>query len=356
MEIKNIKKIVVIMLGGIGNVIMIIPMLRSLRKHYPDAEITMLAGEPCAAKIIEGEDLIDDVVVYEQKPQKRLSKTVALIRQLRKKHIDLAIVASGTNALKGSLLSFLIGARYRIGEDIKGRGFFYTTKVAYAANTHECDGAENILKAIGVSLHDPLPQLCVSKEEDAHAKAFLLTHGVIEDTVLIGIHAGSGEKQKSFKRWPHERFAALANMISKRYNAKIVLTGGNDEVELVNNIKTLMNTEAIDAAAQLSLRHTAALIKQCTIFIGNDSGILHIAAAVKTPSVVICGPTNYAVTGQRGENVVMVRKDLKCSPCYAHGEVNCDRLECLTAISLEDVFSAVQTLFVKRGLKGEDRE
>jgi lipopolysaccharide heptosyltransferase II len=349
---NNRSKILVVMLGGIGNMIMLTPMLRTLRAQYKNASITLLTGEAGVADILAGESLFDDVVLFDACRHKSLFHWFKTIVQIRKRKFDCAIMASNTHALKGSLLAFIIGAKYRIGENIDNKGWFYTVKVPFRHYTHECDGAASIVRTLGIQPDTVHPFLRIREEERSWITGYLRDENIGKDEMLIGIHAGSGEKQKHFRRWPQERFTALANELQKRYRTTIVLTGGPDEIELAHTIARSLRLRSLITAGKLSIRETAALIERCNVFVGNDSGLLHIAAAVHTPAVVIWGATNHAITVPRGDNVTLVRKDLPCSPCYKRGKVECNDLRCFTLITVDDVLQAVEKL-LKREKVGE---
>ncbi|MBN1493690.1 MAG: glycosyltransferase [Candidatus Omnitrophica bacterium] len=349
---RDQARLLVVMLGGIGNVVMLVPMLRTLREAYKKASITLMIGEPGAADILKGEGLVDETVLFDQNVRRSFIQSVRLIAAIRRQRFDCIIMASNTHALKGSILSMMLGGRYRIGEDIAHQGWFYTHKIPFRYPTHEIDGAAAIVKALGLNAVLKYPELNISCNEKEAILIYLRHHGIQDDAFLIGVHAGSGEVQKKIRRWPKERFARLADEIRDRYNATIVLTGGAREQGLVDEIAAMMEVTPLKTAGQLSIRLTAALIERCALFIGNDSGLMHIAAAVGTPSVVIWGPTNQAITAPHGEAVTIVRKDLACSPCYKNGKVACSELHCFTSISVNMVLDAVSRRLKQETIAG----
>lgn len=329
------------MLGGIGDMILLLPALQSLRDHSPRKRITLLIGEPNAEEIIKEQQLVDEVILYDRRKRKSLFEIIRFLMNMRKKKFDCAIVASGTHAFKGSLFTRLMGIPYRVGENIDGVGFWYTVKVDYDSGMHELDGALQLVRAIGVAMTAHSPVLTVAKADEVYVNRVLSEHGVQKTHVLIGIHPGSGYKEQRFKRWSKEKFAQLGDEISKRYNAQIILTGGPDEIDLVNDIAHRMQQRPIIAAGRMTIRQTTAIIKQCTLFISNESGLAHIATAVETPVVIIVGATNLKKIGPRGKDITIVRKKLACSPCYDRGHVACEGIDCMESITTEEVVAAV---------------
>jgi len=327
MNLENLNKILVIMLGGIGNLILMRPALRALRQGLPGREITILTSEPHVEEIIAAEQLFDEVILFDRREKQPLKSKIDFILQMRKKQFDLALVASGTNAFKASVSTFLMGIEHRVGENINGMGFLYTKKVAYEkGRTHEMDGVLALIEAMGLDIKDEYPSLTLYPEDIQKVNHFLkeVDTNYNDDVKLIGIHTGSGYLQK-YKRWPKERFAQLADRIAEKFHFQIVLTGGTEEIGLVEQISELMHRDPIQAAGKLSIRETAALIKRCRLFISNDSGLAHISAAVDTPLIVLFGKTNENRIAPRGNNVVLLKSQV-------HDQ------NPLEAISVEEVF------------------
>jgi heptosyltransferase-2 len=304
----NVRKILVVMLGGIGDLILFVPALRALRKHLPGRTITLLSGEPGIARILDNEGLIDDVVVHDRRLAQGIFQRIKLVADMRARKFDLAVVSSATNAFKGGLLTCLMGIPRRVGENINGRGLFYSLKVDYAKGTHETDGAGRLLKAMDVPFEETLPRLMITPEEDIAISRFLTGKGIRSSDLLIGLHAGSGYRQ-THKRWPKERFVHLADRLVEKYHAKVLLTGGPQEVELTAAMAQGMHVSPLNTAGQMTLRQTAAVIAKCDLFISNDSGLAHIAAAVGTEVIVLFGKTDLGRIAPRGGHVHIIRKD-----------------------------------------------
>ncbi|PIV63342.1 MAG: hypothetical protein COS11_07960, partial [bacterium (Candidatus Ratteibacteria) CG01_land_8_20_14_3_00_40_19] len=133
----------------------------------------------------------------------------------------------------------------------------------------------------------------------------------------------------------------------KTYNAQVIIFGGKQEISLAERVASLMKKNPIIAAGKTTLGETAALIERCNLFITNDSGLMHIACAVKTPVVAIFGPTDYRKTGPYSINSAIIRKNLPCSPCYQRGKVKCKELDCFKLITVEEVLEAAERVLGK---------
>ena len=339
--LSRLKNILIIMMGGIGNMIFLTPALKALRKALPSSSFCFLLGPYGAEKAIEGSDLIDKKIVIEPERYRGLSGYIKLIRELRKDRFTLSITSTGTNPVKSGLLCFLSGIKFRSGENVGGKGFFYNLKIPFDKDCHEVESNIQLVQSLGIEVKDRSLFIQRSEEDKNFARNLFTQHG-LEGKLVIGIHPGSGVHQAGFKRWPKERFSRLADQLIKDLEAAVMLFGGADEVEQADEIKRMMRSEPIIMSGKTSLAQTAALIEKCRLFISNDSGLLHVACAVNTPVIGIFGPTNPKRTGPYPDSSTVMNRELACSPCYQGKPVRCSHLECLNLISVEEVLEEVK--------------
>ncbi|MFV1952011.1 MAG: glycosyltransferase family 9 protein [Nitrospinota bacterium] len=337
-KLQDIHRIGIFMLGGIGNYLMLTPMVHALKDLKPDFNIILILSQSILKDVLKDEEYIYDTLSIED------YNRIRLIIELRKKRLDMTIASTGINPLKGSVLALLSGARYRIGEDIKGMGLFYNYKQSYRHDDHEVIGNLKLISPLEIGIDNNNTQLRfnLSQEDVRYAKSILGQAGVGNKDLVIGIHPGS-EERLSFKRWSPEKFAEIADILSKQ-GKKIIFLGGVKENPLIRDIMDHMHSDAIDLSGKLTLRETAAVIKRCDLFISNDTGLMHIAAAFDVPLVAIFGPTMFHKTGPYGKGIKrVVRKEISCSPCYDYKIRRCKfELECLKSISVRDVLDAVE--------------
>lgn len=343
---SKIRKILIIMMGGVGNMIFFTPALKALRRAYPSSMISFLLGPFGAEKVIEGSNFIDNKIIVDPKKYKGLTGKIKLIQELRKENFSLSITSTGTNPIRSGLLCYFAGIKYRLGENIEKKGFFYNLKASFDKNTHEADSNINLIRKLGIEVNDKSLYIYRSSEDENIAQKIFETHN-LEGTLVIGMHPGSGIHQAGFKRWPKERFARLADMIINKYNASIMIFGGAAEVDLAKDIEELMQSSPLIMTNKTTLAETAALIEKCRLFISNDSGLLHVACAANTPAIGIYGPTNHKRTGPYSDSSIIVRKELDCSPCYTGKKISCKPLDCLKLITEEDVLEGAENLLKK---------
>lgn len=340
---SKIDKILIIMMGGIGNMIFLTPALKALRKAYPFSKIHFLLGPYGAEKVIEGSNLIDKKIIVDPEEQKGIIETIRLIRKLREENFSLSITSTGINPIKTSLLCYLAGIKYRLGENIEGKSFFYNLKVSFDKESHEVESNINLAQKLGIEVKDKSSYIFRSMEDKNFASRIFDQHN-LKEKLVIGMHPGSGIHQAGFKRWPKERFGRLADFLFNNNNASVILLGGPEEINLANDINESMNSNPLIMTGKTTLNQAAALIEKCRLFISNDSGLLHVACAVNTPAIGIFGPTNYKKTGPYSDSSIIIRKELDCSPCYKRGEIKCKRLDCFKLITVEDVLEEVKNL------------
>ena len=342
-DLSKLERILIVMMGGIGNMIFLTPALKALRKAYPDSRISFLLGPYGADEVVVGSALIDKKIIVDPKKYKGIAGKIKLIQELRRENFSLSIISTGTNPLKSGLLCYLAGIRYRMGEDIEGKGFFYNLKVTYDKNNHEVESNINLIQTLGIKVKDKSLYIHRSPEDKNFARRIFVDHN-LEGRLVIGMHPGSGIHQAGFKRWPKEKFAQLADRLVNDYNASVIIFGGSEEVELADDIKRLMKNDPLLMTGKTTLAQAAALIEKCSLFISNDSGLLHVACAVNPAIIGIYGPTDYRRTGPYSNFAVVIRKELDCSPCYRGTKVDCPTLDCLKLITVEEVLKAVDSL------------
>ena len=340
-ERSRIKNVLIIMMGGIGNMIFLTPALKALRKALPSSSFCFLLGPYGAEKAVEGSDLLDQKIVVEPEKFRGLSGNMRLIRKLRQENFNLSITSTGTNPFKSGLLCALAGIEYRVGENIGGRGLFYNLKVFFDRDRHEVESNIHLIQRLGIDAEDRNLFVQRSEKDKESAQKFFSQHS-LKGKQVVGLHPGSGAHQAGFKRWPKERFAQLADKLVTDFGASVVIFGGAEEMELAEEIKDGMRSSPLIMTGHSTLAETAALIEKCTLFISNDSGLLHVARAVNTPAIGIFGPTNPRRTGSYPDLSAVFRKDLACSPCYEGKPVHCDHFECLNLITVDDMIDEVK--------------
>jgi ADP-heptose:LPS heptosyltransferase len=294
-DLSSIKKILVIRQDDrIGNPVLVTPLLIALRKNFPRAKISFLASE-VSAELFSGSKLTDELLVLEKKRYIRNPLAFLLnIVRLRKKRFDLAFDCSDENTLSfgHGMWIYLSGAKYRIGHKRDRSDLFLNIEVPPVNyNRHATEMHLDLLRFLIPEISEELPFLEVRREEAEYIREYLKKMGINSEDFLVGINLGGTGK----KKWGFENFIELGNRL-KRENVKVVYFWGPQEK---NWVKNLNNTEVLKEI--LPLPKLSALLKRCNLFVSSDSGIMHLATAVGTPTLGIFIHSDPRKFGPKGK-------------------------------------------------------
>ncbi|MFH1858523.1 MAG: glycosyltransferase family 9 protein [Candidatus Omnitrophota bacterium] len=342
--VERVKKILVMAFQGIGNILLLTPALEAFHQNFPEAKLTMIVGSSKTQELLEGCPYLERSIVYETERfwAGSFFRRLSFVRDLRKERFDITFCTFLEPGFKSSFLAYLTGAPVRVGYDFRGRGFLYTHPLELIPNRHEVDLNLDLVRALGGKVKDQRPIVWLQEEEKRWAEAFLKGKGVEPGDCLVGFHPGSSPLHHE-KRWDPDHFAALADRMVEAWNARILIVGGEAEAKLAKEIEEKMR-HPLHVAIGQTLKETAALLGRCRLFVSNDTGLSHLAAAVGIPVISIFGPTNPWKSRPVGESCVIIRKDLSCGPCYEtwHGfRIICTNPTpylCIRGIMVDEVF------------------
>ncbi|MYG00284.1 lipopolysaccharide heptosyltransferase II [Candidatus Poribacteria bacterium] len=313
--LRDIDKILIIRTDGIGDLLNSTPAIALLHQNYPSAEITVLASS-LNAPVLVGNPDVDKVLVFDRQREHRgLSEQIHFMNGLRKEKYNL-VVAMQTASLS-HCIAFLSGATYRLGRYQKRfkSTLTHTWRGRYRkGETHEADRNLDLVRLICQGESERKLVFNLLPDEIRTAETGLESLGISNGTFLIGMHPGGSSFDK---RWPEEQYAALADRLVQQYDATILIFYGPDEEELADNIQKSMQSDAAVYAPE-TIRGLGAMLSCCDMFVCNDSGPMHLAAALDIPTTAIFGPTDHVAWHPMSENASVVRRDMPCWPCSAH--------------------------------------
>jgi len=334
-------KIMVRAANWVGDAIMTTPVIRAVRKNYPKAVITVLA-KPWVIPVYENNPYIDKILRYDSNGRhKKGFGTLRLAGELRKYRFDLAVLMQ--NAFEAGLLSFLAGIKERLGYNTDGRGLLLNRSIKLNPELkkgHLIDYYIGILNGAGLADDGRHLDLVLSQADREFANHFLEQEKFDLSRPVIGINPGA--TGGTAKRWFPERYADVCRNLSEEFKVKILIFGGPADVELGEYIAGLSQGCCINIAGTTSLGQAFALIETCSLFITNDSGLMHAAAALKVNQVAVIGSTDYIATAPSNENSIMVREKVPCSPCLK--DVCPTDHECMDKISVDRVMETCKSL------------
>ncbi len=301
---QQVRRILVIKLRAVGDVLLATPAAANLRRCFPDAEITFLT-EPPAAAVVQGNPAITEVLVFNPGKDNPLS----FFYGLYKRRFDLVIDLFGNP--RSAQMAFFSRARYRVGFPFRGRGYAYNIKVPVRSDiVHNVEFNLDAVRHIGIEVEPVEPFFPVDTQARSRMKALLREFR--DDGPLIAVNPhGTWET----KRWDFDNFAELADRLVEEVNARILIVWGPGEYEHAIEFRKRMRHDAFIPPAT-TLAELGALLSLCHYVISNDTGPMHIAAALGIPTLGIFGPTNPFLQGPYGGIHSWIRKeDLGCIAC-----------------------------------------
>ncbi|MEA3280294.1 MAG: lipopolysaccharide heptosyltransferase II [Thermodesulfobacteriota bacterium] len=342
LNLRNIKRLLIRSTNWIGDAVMTTPAIRAIRKNFPNAEISILA-KPWVAPLFESSPYVDNLLIYDSAGKhKGLAGKLRLARELKKYRFDAAILLQ--NAIEAAIIAFFAGIPCRIGYNTDARGFLLTHPVPCTPQIkkiHQTGYYLGILQGVGLKTDGLELDLVVDKKYQKRSAEILEEHGISRKEMLVGINPSATFGPA--KQWFPERYAALSDKIHEVFGARILLFGGPGDRELGARISRMMQHPPVDLCGKTDLEEALALINMCNLFITNDSGLMHVAAALDVPLIAIFGSTNSVTTGPQSQRSKIVRVPIKCSPCLKP-ECPEGHLKCMDQIDVDMVFEAVRKI------------
>jgi heptosyltransferase-2 len=308
------KKVLILALSGIGNFLMQSPVFRAIKEARPDWHITIWIAPRGTRALAENNPYIDAII---EEPIKRsFARHQKLIWQLTNQKFDIGIVLSPGQLLKSAVYLFLVGIPMRLGHRYPFMGnqqssFLLTHSIPEEPNIHDIEQNLRLLRLLDISYQLPTTNYKLDIPVSAQQKAKILFAQlqIPSNKILVGLHPGSAPDQV-WKRWPVESFAEVAAELITKHNAHILIFGAPQEKELKQNLESRIWNLAHKKATTListDLLTTAALMQHCQLFLSNDSGLMHLAAASGVVTFGLFGPTNEKETGPRGLKSFVIR-------------------------------------------------
>ena len=336
-------KILVRATNWVGDAILSLPALRALRGAFPAADISILA-RAYVVDLYRGQGIADALIPYDLRGEHAgLFGRERLARELRAPKFDAALLLQ--NAFDAAWLAWRAGVPERIGYARDGRGILLTKAVRTPKPAeipaHEQFYYLELLRRAGwVNNYSPATCITLRVEPQAaeNAEQKLLLAGAWPGKLRIAV--GAGASYGSAKCWPPARFAEVANRLQANLDADVILFGTAAEAGVSAAIAADMRRPPLDLTGKTAIAELPALLKQCHLFIGNDSGAMHVAAAVGLPVVGIFGPTDPAGTAPVTPRCTVVQEKPHCSPCFLR-RCPIDH-RCMKRVTPEAVISAAQ--------------
>jgi len=350
------KRILIIKLWAIGEVVLSTPIAKTVKENYPDSFITFLVGKK-SENILENNIYIDKIISIDEKLflNFKIFKIIDLIKNIREMNFDILINVH--HSILFSIFSLFLSIPTRVGFNRSGEGITNTIKVKPQPNKHKIDEYLSLTEAMGMKISDKKPAVFLTDKDIVLAKKFLIKNNIRKDKLLIGMMpTGSSDiasKKLSIdmrrKVWDIEYYIRLAQILISKMNAQIIFFGGKQELKFKDKIYDNLKNNIIDSIGKLSLKEMGAVAKKCKFVVTNDSGPMHLLWSLDIPIIVIFGPTDPNICGQKKKKSIVIKSDLPCSPCFKYDKFpnffqKCDNIKCMKDITPEKVWGQISTL------------
>ena len=348
------NKILIVRLSAIGDVLRTLPAFHIIRKNFPEAYIAWVVEE-APRDILEAHPGIDEVIIFPKKElaakikspktfSQGIKQFLMFTQEIRKKKFEVAIDFHGL--FKSGIISFLSGAKDRVGFTkpfTKEMNFLFNNRrfSLDSDKMNRIDRNITLTEKLGLNIKQGPPDIYIPDKDSEFIQKFLKQNRIEPERPLIAIHPGTSPSTP-YKRWDAYRYAVVADKVIETSAAQIIFTWANEEIEMVKEIIGLMKYNAIVAPETENLCQLAEIFRCSDLYVGSDTGPMHLAAFVNTPVVAIFGPANHVVNEPyKYTPHIVIRKEIKCAPCR---KKNCADRDCMNGIKESDAIRAINIM------------
>ena len=336
---KDVKRILGKGTNWVGDTVISFSAVHSLRRIFPHAHIAVLAKSHLA-ELWKANPDINEVISFDRaKGAQRIFDELRMARLIKQQGVDLAVIFP--RSFSSAWMLFLGGIPHRIGYTGEVRDWLLTERVDRSAqilSTHRMYYYHHLIERLGHGPSPSLPSLSLNGKLEKWAFDFL-SHNSLKGRVLIGFNPGATYGEA--KCWPLEKFVELGKRVKEKFNASILIFGSSrpKEQELNATIAEGIGEGCFNLSGQTSLLELASLLRRCRLLVTNDTGTMHMAAAVGTRVVAIFGPTDPRTTSPLGKEHIIISREVPCSPCLKR--VCPEDHRCMNLIEVEEVYNIV---------------
>ncbi|WP_195837889.1 glycosyltransferase family 9 protein [Tissierella pigra] len=343
------NKILIEIHHGLGDVVQIIPLINNLRKNFTEAKISVIVASSIHAEILDCTGLVDTYYFLNLRNMK-FNEIIKFIRQIRRENYDIGILSPISNRRLGAILLYILGCKNRVGEVSKAdKRLLIKNNITMDGDNslHKVDRNLNLLKPLDITIYDSKPFMNINKGNEENAKNKLDIFDKKDKLIGICIGTNPVEQKKGFnripyeaKKWEIENYMELIERLTNDFN--IILLGGKKEEQEIKEYEEKLkdNKNVINYINKTTIMESAALINECDLVIGGDTGMLHIADALGKYTLTIFGPTDPKIVGPYSEKSNNITLNIDCQYCYGTDKLfECNNRKCLNDITVEQIYN-----------------
>ena len=336
--LTNWNRILIIKLRAIGDVILTTPVFENLRNSFPNSQIDFIVEKPSASLVAEDKN-INSILIAPSGKDRKFKNDWQFFRKIRKQKYDVCIDLFGNP--RSAIITLFSNAKLRVGYSYRGRKYAYQEKFSSnVSQIHEVEFNLDAVRHFDIPIVTKQPKIYL-RDLDLKTAQKIIDGLNYSDKSIIALNPCASWPAKM---WPTTYFTKLAKIILKKYDVKFIVLWGPREKDVALELKNKIGENA-KIHPPTTLTEQAALLSLCDLFIGNDTGPMHLSAAVGIPTLGIFGPTNAKLQGPFGENTKAVfNPKVECLGC---DKLECPSMDCMNLLSPEMVFEAVEELYAK---------
>lgn len=345
LPLTDIHNILIRGTNWIGDVVMSLPAVEAVRVTYPHSRISVLA-KPWVADLFHLSPAVNEVIVYERPGRHEGAAGLwKLTEELKAKRFDMAVLLQ--NAIEAAIIALLAGIPIRAGYNTDGRGMLLTHSVKRTAEirkVHQSLYYLEMLKSLGIEGRDDPFLLKPGSEFGSLGDGLVEKFMIEKDRLLIGLAPGAAYGPA--KKWYPERFASVSDRLVDRFDGRILLFGSAQDRESLDAVQKHARHPLLNLAGKTTLKEVIALMTRLHLFLSNDSGLMHLAAALGIPTVAVFGSTNPVTTSPLGRKTAVIHKIVECSPCL---KKSCPTdFKCMDRITVDEVYRVAESFLLER--------
>ena len=355
---RPVRRILLLRLERIGDLLMTIHAIRDVKAIWPEAVVDLAVGvwnEPLARMIPGISRVLVATAPWLARDEHHDSWKTLVTRARDWRRRDYDLVLNFEPDIRSNLLAWIAGAHVRVGYSTGGGGALLTRAISYDPSAHVSANARRLVAQAAAAVHASanvdatsgpnVPSLTIPEHAEVRAASLLAT----ATRPLVGIHVSGGRLSK---QWHLDRFSDVARYVAERHGATVVLTGSASDRAMVNEVKRLIGSaNTVDVAGALALPELAALLTRLDLFVTSDTGPMHLAGVMGVPTVALFGPSEPTRYGPLGSVSRVIRVDLPCSPCgqvrLPPGRCRGHVPDCMDSIRVDMVTAAVDELLIR---------
>ena len=331
------KRILIINVNWLGDVIFSSPFIRAIRETYPDSYIACVTPPRCRDILTANSRLNELIILDENGAEGSFLGKMKFALKLRGEKFDTAFILH--RSFTRALMTVLAGIKERVGYDTKRRGILLTKRLVLPSeDIHKVEYFLKLADAVGADTSKKDYEFFITEPDRIRTDRILETAGVDYSDKIVILNPGGNWNPK---RWSTDRFSQLADALIEKYGIKIVITGAEKDEILADEISKGMKNKAISICGKTNIRELAAVLERAKLVISGDSGPMHIAVSVRTNVIALFGPTSTEITGPYGNgNYAVIKRDVGCEiPCY---DSSCNDNRCMKSITVENVMDTIE--------------